>query len=58
MLTNLIKPYGLLSVNEDDVNFILLIFPLANGITRVLWGWCCDIFGFKKVYLSLLFVGV
>lgn len=58
MLTNLIKPYGLLSIGEDSVNIILLIFPIINGATRILWGYCLDVFGFKIVYLTLLFIGV
>lgn len=58
MLTNLIKPYGLLSIDEKSVNLILLIFPIANGATRILWGYCLDQLGFKTVYLTLLFIGV
>jgi nitrate/nitrite transporter NarK len=58
MLTNLIKPYGLLYLTEDQVNNILLIFPLMNGPTRIIIGWLCDIYGFKKVYYSMLFVTV
>ena len=58
MLTNLIKPYGLLSINEESVNLILLIFPIVNGATRIMWGYCLDLFGFKVVYLTMLFIGV
>ncbi len=58
MLTNLIKPYGLLCIDEGSVNIILLIFPIANGAFRVLWGYFCDKIGFKKTYLILLTIGV
>ena len=58
MLTNLIKPYGILYLTEEEVDNILLIFPLMNGPTRIIIGWLCDIYGFKKVYYSMLFVTV
>lgn len=58
MITNLIKPYGILSLAEEDINVILLLFPFVNGFTRILWGYMGDIFGFKPVYLILLFIGV
>lgn len=58
MLTNLIKSYGIIYLNAEVVDDILLIFPLMNGPTRILTGWLCDIFGFKKVYYSMLFITV
>jgi nitrate/nitrite transporter NarK len=58
MLTNLIKPYGILYLTEDQVDSILLIFPLMNGPTRIIIGWLCDVYGFKKIYYSMLFVTV
>jgi len=58
MLTNLMKPYGLLYLTEEQISSILLIFPLMNGPTRIIIGWLCDIFGFKKIYLAMLFFTV
>lgn len=58
MLTNLIKPYGVLYLTEQQVDNILLIFPLMNGPTRIIIGWLCDIYGFKRVYYLMLIVTV
>lgn len=58
MLTNLIKPYGVLYLEEIQIDRILLIFPLMNGPTRIIIGWLCDIYGFKKVYYSMIFTTV
>lgn len=58
ILTNLIRPYGSLSLDEESLNLIMLLFPIVNGSTRILWGFLCDYFGFKFVYLFLLSLGV
>jgi hypothetical protein len=58
MLTNLLKPYGIIYIEEKQINHILLIFPIMNGPTRIIIGWLCDVYGFKIIYYSMLFVTV
>jgi hypothetical protein len=58
MLTNLIKPYGILYLPEDDIQFILYLYPFLNGAMRPIWGFFCDIFGFKKVYFVMIILTV
>jgi hypothetical protein len=58
MLTNLLKPYGLLFLTEEEIDSILLIFPLMNGPTRIIIGWLSDLYGFKRIYYVMLFFTV
>ena len=58
MLTNLIKPYGVLYLSEDKIDIILYLFPILNGLLRAFWGYLCDLLGFKKVYFLMLVLTV
>ena len=58
MLTNLIKPYGVLYLPEEDIDIILYLFPILNGLLRAVWGYLCDLIGFKKVYFVMLVLTV
>ena len=58
ILTNLIRPYGILNIREKDINIIINLFPFANGLTRIIWGFLCDYFGYKVVYLFQIILGM
>jgi hypothetical protein len=58
MLTNLIKPYGVLYLSEDKIDIILYLFPILNGLLRAFWGYLCDLLEFKKVYFLMLVLTV
>jgi hypothetical protein len=58
MLTNLIKPYGILYLPEDKIEFVLYFYPFLNGLFRPMWGFFCDLLGFKKVYFLMLIMTV
>jgi hypothetical protein len=58
MLTNLIKPYGVLYLPEDKIEFVLFLYPFLNGSLRPIWGVFCDFLGFKIVFFLMLIMTV
>lgn len=58
MLTNLIKPYGILCLPEEKIEFVLFFYPFLNGTLRPIWGIFCDLLGFKIIFFSMLIMTV
>jgi hypothetical protein len=58
MITNLAKSFGYFTLNNENLLLLITLYPIANGFSRFYWGFLQDNFGFKKLYFSLIILGV
>ena len=58
MISNVVRPFGNLNLDQSFVTDLIVVFPIANGCSRFIWGTLIDYFRFKTLYLSLIIIGV
>jgi len=58
MITNLAKSFGYFTLNNENLLLLITLYPISNGLSRFYWGFLQDYFGFKRLYITLIFLGV
>jgi hypothetical protein len=58
MFLNVARPFGNLSLEPSFMRMLMVYIPIANGLSRLLWGFLHDHFSFKSLYLTLIILGV
>jgi hypothetical protein len=58
MFLNVVRPFGNLSLEPSFMRMLMIFMPIANGFSRVCWGYLLDKFSFKPLYLTLIISGV
>jgi hypothetical protein len=58
-MMNLVRPYAELNFKDPEyIRILMIIYPIVNGMSRLVWGSLVDYIPFKKLYGFLTIVGV
>lgn len=58
MMINMYRSFGNIELSTEELSNLFIIYPIVNGVSRILWGTLIDIFSFKVLYCILIFLGV